>query len=319
MQNMIVKLREIVADVKGATANVTTGSQEMSSSSEEMSQGASEQAASAEEASSSMEEMAANTRQNADNALATEKIAAKSAQDAQESGLAVAKTVAAMREISEKIMIIEDIARQTNLLSLNATIEAARAGEHGKGFAVVAYEVRNLATRSREAAAEINQVATSSVAAAEQAGEMLQKLVPDIQKTAELVQEISAASKEQDSGAGQINQAIQQLDQVIQQNASVSEEMAATAEELANQAEHLQTAIAFFKTDDTLQESEQMRRYTHKTPQTMHARDRLAHVAHIKIGENGVESGGDGKAAGQVFYGGSDNGQDAIDEEFERF
>ena len=249
MKKMMESLQNVVSDVKSASDNVASGSQELSSGSEEMSQGASEQAASAEEASSSMEQMSSNIRQNADNAMQTEKMAVKSAEDAQRGGKAVQETVHAMKEIAGKISIIEEIARQTNLLALNAAIEAARAGEHGKGFAVVASEVRKLAERSQKAAAEISQLSGTSVEVAETAGELLAKMVPDIQKTAELVQEISAASREQDTGAEQINKAIQQLDQVIQQNASASEEMASTSEELAAQAERLQTSIAFFKID----------------------------------------------------------------------
>lgn len=249
VKEMIDNLKSVVETVQAASGNVASGSQELSASSEEMSQGATEQAAAAEEASSSMEQMAANIRQNADNAMQTEKIAGKSAVDAQKGGESVAKTLEAMKDIAGKISIIEEIARQTNLLALNAAIEAARAGEHGKGFAVVAAEVRKLAERSQHAAAEISDLSGSSVEVAEQAGEMLKQMVPDIQRTAELVQEISAASKEQDTGAEQVNQAITQLDQVIQQNASASEEMASTSEELSSQAEQLQDAIAFFKVD----------------------------------------------------------------------
>ena len=196
-----------------------------------------------------MEQMTSNIRQNADNAMQTEKIAVKSADGARQGGKAVEETVHAMKEIANKISIIEEIARQTNLLALNAAIEAARAGEHGKGFAVVASEVRKLAERSQKAAAEISQLSASSVEVAERAGALLGQMVPDIQKTAELVQEINAASREQDLGAGQINKAIQQLDQVIQQNASASEEMSSTAEELSSQAEQLQSTIAFFRVD----------------------------------------------------------------------
>ncbi len=265
LRQMIMKLQDIVADVKHAADNVAYASAEMNSGvegmsagAEEMSERASEQAASAEEVSASMEEMDASIRQNADNATETEKIALKSAQDAQKSGKAVTETVVTMREIVKKISIIEEIARQTDLLALNAAIEAARAGEYGRGFAVVASEVRKLAERSQVAAAEINELSSSSVDVAEKAGEMLALLVPDIQKTAELVQEISAASNEQNTGSGQISKAVQELEQVIQQNAASSEEMASSSEEialtsekLADQADQLRRVIEFFKVDDT--------------------------------------------------------------------
>ncbi len=249
---MVTKLQEVIGQVKVTTSQVSYGTQAMSASSEEMSQGASEQAAAAEEASSSIEQMTANIRQNADNAMQTEKIAIQAASDAQEGGGAVDATVGAMKQIADKIMIIEEIARQTNLLALNAAIEAARAGEHGRGFAVVAAEVRKLAERSQQAAAEINDLSTTSVDVAEKAGQLLEVIVPNIQRTAELVQEISAASREQDSGAAQINKSIQQLDAVIQQNASASEEMASTAEELSGQSEQLAQVVAFFSMDDTV-------------------------------------------------------------------
>jgi methyl-accepting chemotaxis protein len=247
---MTDRLRTVLGDVTEAGVSVASGSQQLSSSSEQVSQGATEQAAAAEEASASMEEMAANIKQNADNAAQTEKIARQSARDAEESGVAVTKAVQAMRTIAEKIGIVQEIARQTDLLALNAAVEAARAGEHGKGFAVVASEVRKLAERSQSAAAEIGAVSSDTVAAATQAGEMLTKLVPDIRRTAELVAEISAACREQDVGASQINEAIQQLDQVTQQNASASEQISATSETLAGQAEELQSSIAYFRIGD---------------------------------------------------------------------
>ena len=246
LNSMVTRLDEVVMGVQAAAENVASGSQQMSANSEQMSQSSTEQAASAEEASASIEQMNATIKQNEINALQTEKIALKSAVDAQKSGKAVTEAVSAMKEIAAKISIIEEIARQTNLLALNAAIEAARAGEHGKGFAVVAAEVRRLAERSQVAAGEIDQLSLSSVRIAENAGSMLSQLVPDIQRTAELIAEISAASREQTSGADQINSAIQQLNVVIQKNTGASEEVASTAEELASQADQLQKAMAFF-------------------------------------------------------------------------
>jgi len=205
---MVAGLTRTVSDIRSIASEVAGASQSISTASVQVSKGASAQAAAAEEASSSMEEMVSNIKQNADNAQQTDKIANKSAKDAQESGKSVLEAVAAMKEIADKISIIEEIARQTNLLALNAAIEAARAGEHGKGF------------------------------------------VPDIQRTAELVQEITAASKEQDAGAEQINKALQQLEQVIQQNASAAEEMASTTEELTGQSDQLVSALSFFNTGE---------------------------------------------------------------------
>jgi methyl-accepting chemotaxis protein len=247
---MVAGLTRTVTDIRTIAGEVASASQAISTASVQVSNGASAQAASAEEASSSMEEMGSNIKQNADNAQQTDKIATKSAKDAQESGKSVVEAVAAMKEIASKISIIEEIARQTNLLALNAAIEAARAGEHGKGFAVVAAEVRKLAERSQKAAGEINQLSGTTVKVSERAGEMLDKLVPDIQKTAELVQEITAASKEQDAGAEQINKALQQLEKVIQQNASAAEEMASTTDELTGQSDQLVSALGFFRTAD---------------------------------------------------------------------
>jgi len=246
LSSMVEGLTKVVLEIKTVSSEVANGSQAMSTSSSELSQGANSQAASAEEASASMEQMVSNIRQNADSALQTEKIAVRSAEDAREGGRSVAEAVTAMKEIASKISIIEEIARQTNMLALNAAIEAARAGEHGKGFAVVAAEVRKLAERSQKAAGEINQLSASTVRVAEKAGDMLEKLVPNIQKTAELVKEISTASNEQNTGAEQINSALQQLQSVIQQNAAAAEEMASTSEELSGQADGLIAAIGFF-------------------------------------------------------------------------
>jgi len=277
LKETITKLRQVVQQVQDSGASILSGSSALSEastqmsiglegisqSSQQLSQGSSEQAANAEEVSASVEQMSANIRQNADNAFQTEKISTKAASDAKEGLTAVHQTVSAMRQIAEKIAIIEEIARSTNMLSLNASIEAARAGEHGKGFAVVASEVGKLAERSKLAAGEIATLSQRSVGIADKAGTMLEGMVPDIQKTADLVQEISIASREQDAGAQQINQAMTQLDSVIQQNASISEEFSATSEEiasqatmvadtaldLADQAQKLQTLVGFFALD----------------------------------------------------------------------
>ena len=259
---MVDRLRTVVAEVAMATGNVSSGAEQMASTSEQLSRGATEQASSTEEASSAMEQMAANIKQSAQNALDTEKIARKSAADARESGVAVAKAVEAMQTIAEKIMVVQEIARQTDLLALNAAVEAARAGEHGRGFAVVASEVRKLAERSQTAAGEISTLSANTVRAAHAAGDMLQGLVPDIERTASLVLEISSASQETSTGASQVNLAIQQLDTVTQENTAASEQLSSTAEELASQAEQLQAAIAFFKVDSGRQASRARRTRT---------------------------------------------------------
>ena len=251
MKHMTEQIRGVVMGVKSAANTVASGSQQLSSSVAALSRGASEQAVVAEEVSAAMEEMVANIRMTSDNAVQTEEIALKAGNDARGSGQTVAETMEAMKKIVITISEIEEIARQTHMLSLNATIEAAKADEYGKGFAVVASEVRTLAERSRKAAEKINKLAESSADIAENAGDQLQQLVPDIEKTALLVQEISTASNEQNAGVGQINRSIQQLDRVIQQNAATSEEMASTAEELARQSEQLQGTMVFFKTVHT--------------------------------------------------------------------
>src|SRR5690606_8018961 len=280
----------------------------------------SEQASSTEEASASTEQMAATIKQSAANAAQTEKIARQSAADALASGEAVGKAVNAMQTIAEKIMVVQEIARQTDLLALNAAVEAARAGEHGRGFAVVASEVRKLAERSQAAAAEISTLSGDTVKAAQSAGDMLTRLVPDIQRTAELVEEISAGSREQNAGAAQVNTAIQQLDKVTQQNTSASEEMSATSEELASQAEQLQAAISYFRVDNNLKSAgaETMSASADQRlskPSGKHLRDAvLANAPRIAAARVGAAT----RPTGGGFDLDLDEGADALDDEFSR-
>jgi len=250
MQNMTLRLRSILGDVRSAADSLSSASEQVSSTSQSLSQAANEQAASVEQTSASVAQMSASIAQNTESAKITDGIAGKAANDAVQGGGAVGDTVLAMKQIADKISIIDDIAYQTNLLALNAAIEAARAGDHGKGFAVVAAEVRKLAERSQVAAQEIGQVASSSVQLAEQAGHLLNEIVPNIQKTSDLVQEITAASQEQSGAAGQINIAMGQMNQITQQNAAASEELAATAEEMNAQAGQLQELIGFFRFEE---------------------------------------------------------------------
>jgi len=246
LRGMAAKLRQVIGEVAGSTESVAAGSEELSASSQNLADGANRQAASVEEVSASMEEMAGNIRANSENATETERTATQAAERAEVSGRSVTEAMSAMTDIAERISVIEEIARQTNLLALNAAIEAARAGEHGKGFAVVAAEVRKLAERSGNAAAEISELSGATVKKAEEASGQIEQLLPEIERTANLVREIAAASAEQETGVSQINSAIQQLDHVIQQNASASEEMASTSETLAGESAQLQQSISFF-------------------------------------------------------------------------
>lgn len=255
LNDMVKTMAKVIDEFRAAADHIASAGVQISSNSQQMSQGASEQASSTEEISSSMEEMVSNIQQNTDNAQQTERIALNAVDGIRKGSKAVLVAVDSMKNIADKIKIINDIAFQTNILALNAAVEAARAGEHGKGFAVVASEVRKLAERSKVAADEIDELSKSGVDVSSDAGKQLSLIVPEIEKTAQLVQEISAASLEMNSGAMQVNNAIQQLNQVTQQNAAASEEMATSSEELSGQADQLKDTISFFKTGNEIKQN----------------------------------------------------------------
>jgi len=260
LAEMTAKLNEIVSQVVEASENVAAGSQQLSTTASEIAGGANEQAASAEQVSASIEQMTSTIQQNTENAMQTEKIAKEGAAGITEVAGTSQKTVDAIRTITQKIGVVNDIAEKTDILAINAAIEAARAGEHGKGFAVVAAEVRKLAEVSQKAAKEINELSRVNLQLTEDSAALMKSIIPNIQKTAQLVQEISAASNEQNTGAQQIRSAIEQLNTVVQQNSASAEQMSTGSEELASQAEMLQDVISFFNIGKTITATKHFRK-----------------------------------------------------------
>ena len=255
LKEMAETLTLVIREVHSGAASVTAASAQISSSATQLSQATSEQAAAAEETSTSLEQMGSTIRQTAENSRNMEQMALRAAGDAEESGRTVRESVEAMKKISERILVIEEIAYQTNLLALNAAIEAARAGEHGRGFSVVAAEVRKLAEKSQAAAKEIRAMTSSTGVVAERSGQVISALVPSIRQVAELVHEVAAAANEQSIGVSQVSTAIATVDQLTQSNAAAAEELASTAVELTAQAASLQQMMTFFRLPGEIHEA----------------------------------------------------------------
>jgi methyl-accepting chemotaxis protein len=247
--NMVRELTDVASRVTLGAGSVASSAVELSSASATLSQGASTQAGSVSEVTSALEQITSNIEATSNTTRNTEALAEQVSQSAFSATQRVSESVTAMRTVSEKILLIEEIARQTNLLALNAAIEAARAGDVGKGFSVVAAEVRRLAEHSGNAAQEIGGLMKRSLVVASDAQKAIEAILPDISRTAEHLKSISKHTQEINLGAAEVNNTMQQLDQVVQQNAAASEELTATSEELAARAEELRHSIAFFKMD----------------------------------------------------------------------
>jgi methyl-accepting chemotaxis protein len=243
-------LKKVINGVKTSADQISWASREISSSAHILSEGASGQAAAAEEISVSMEQMVATIRQNSHDSGESKDMALQTSESMDRLRVAASGSLESIKSIADKITVINDIAYKTDILAINAAIEAARAGVHGDGFAVVAFEVRRLAEKSKLAAEEISSLSMSSVTVTEETGRLLSESLPKLEKTVKLVEQISNASYEQNSGVGQINNAIVDLNDVTQRNAASSEELAKGAEELSSQAAILSSLIGFFKYSD---------------------------------------------------------------------
>jgi len=247
VNEMSGKLKQIVGDIAQSVEHINEASSEITNFSTDVSRGASDQAASAEEIMASIEEMAANIHNNSNNANETEKISVLALQGIVSGRDSTRKTLSFINEIAQKITVIGDISRQTNILALNAAIEAARAGDFGKGFTVVANEVKKLAENAQLSANEINLITKNGVEISILAEKELVSLVPKVEKTAELIKQISGTSMEQAYGTDLIQKAVSQLNNIAQKNALLSEELNKKAEKLDDESKILKQNIEFFK------------------------------------------------------------------------
>jgi len=265
LQHMNSSLLELVGQVRSGTHTIATASSQIAAGNSDLSSRTEHQAGSLEETASSMEELTSTVKNNADNARQANQLVISASDVAIKGGIAVSQVVGTMGEIKESagkivdiIGVIDGIAFQTNILALNAAVEAARAGEQGRGFAVVATEVRSLAQRSASAAKEIKILISDSVEKVETgsklvngAGTTMEEIVASVKRVTDIMGEITSASREQEEGIEQINQAIMQMDQMTQQNSALVEEAAAAAASLQDQADNLARVVSVFKLDST--------------------------------------------------------------------
>ncbi|WP_419786772.1 bacteriohemerythrin [Pseudodesulfovibrio sp.] len=242
------QLARVIGNAKNSADVVASGSAEIASSSQALAQCSSQQSGAIDHVSSLTETIRASINVATDNSRKTYDIAMKAAREARRGGESVSEALEAVKTIAEKITVIEEIARQTNLLALNAAIEAARAGEHGKGFAVVAAEVRKLAERSGHAAAEIGELSANTARISDEAGAVLEQLVPEIERTAGMVEEITALGAEQNEGIENVAAEVSGLDHIIHDNTALAERLSSTSEDLARQAAELENDMRFFRT-----------------------------------------------------------------------